>query len=195
MPAIPGQCHLITCWRGQWPTRQRLWGRLGDTQGFRGSTQDFKHHCCLLLVPANEMRTAHSHALFLGLLPHMYPPICHCLHFVLFATTSAMNDAFIPLPCGAGVPMLGLGCATNSCKDLFLRPCFGRQSGCEMHRFVRWEPPLVDSSTYGCKAQRQSQRQSPTVAMGVGLPTARAAAHPPNHIPGTKGWRGRKRPR
>ena len=40
-----------------------------------------------------------------------------------------------------------------------------------------------------------SQRQSPTVAMGVGLQTARAPADPPNRIPGTKGWRGQKRPR
>ena len=75
MPAILGQCHLITCWRGQWPTRHRLWGRLGDTGGFWGSTQDFKNHCCVLLVRAKEMRTANLHALlphpqgvFLGLL-------------------------------------------------------------------------------------------------------------------------------
>ena len=34
--------------------------------GFWGSTQDFKHHCCLLLIPAQEMQTANSHAL----LPH-----------------------------------------------------------------------------------------------------------------------------
>ena len=58
----------------------------------------------------------------------MYPFICHCLHFVLFATPSVMI-AFISQHCGAGLPMLGLGCATNPCKDLFLRPCFGRQSG------------------------------------------------------------------
>ena len=75
MRAILGQCHLITCCRGQWPTRHRLWDRLGDTGGFWGSTQDFKHHCCMLLVPAKEMRTANLHALlpqpqrvFLGLL-------------------------------------------------------------------------------------------------------------------------------
>ena len=67
MPAILGQRHLITWWRGQRPTRHRLWGRLGDTGGFRGSTQDFKHSCCMLLVPAEEMRTANSHAL----LPHL----------------------------------------------------------------------------------------------------------------------------
>ena len=40
-----------------------------------------------------------------------------------------------------------------------------------------------------------SQRQSTTVSMGVGLQTARAPANPPNRIPGTKGWRGRNRPR
>ena len=75
MPARLGQCHLITCWRRQWPTRHGLWSRLGDTGGFWGSTQDFKHHCCMLLVPAKEIRTANSHALlphpqevFLGLL-------------------------------------------------------------------------------------------------------------------------------
>ena len=36
---------------------------------------------------------------------------------------------------------------------------------------------------------------STKVAMGVGLHTARTPADPPNRIPGTKGWRGRKRPR
>ena len=39
-----------------------------------------------------------------------------------------------------------------------------------------------------------SQRHSPTVARGVGLQEAIAPADPPNHIPETKGWRGRKRP-
>ena len=73
-----GACYtgsVITCWRGQWPTRHRLWDRLGNTGGFWGSTQDFKHHWSMLLVPAKEMRTATSHALlphpqgvFLGLL-------------------------------------------------------------------------------------------------------------------------------
>ena len=53
----------------------------------------------------------------------MYPPICHCLHFVLCATPSVMIS-FISVPCGAGLPMLGLGCATNPCRDLFLRPRF-----------------------------------------------------------------------
>ena len=32
--------------------------------------------------------------------------------------------SFISIPCGAGLPMLGLGCATNPCRDLFLRPFF-----------------------------------------------------------------------
>ena len=53
----------------------------------------------------------------------MYPPICHCLHFVLCATPSGMIS-FISVPCGARLPMLGLGCDTNPCRDLFLRPCF-----------------------------------------------------------------------
>ena len=53
----------------------------------------------------------------------MYPPIGHCLHFVLFATPSVMIS-FISVPSGAGLPMLGLRCATNHCRDLFLRPCF-----------------------------------------------------------------------
>ena len=53
----------------------------------------------------------------------MYPPICHCLHFVPFATPSVMIS-FISVPCGAGMPMLGLGCATTPCRVLFLRPCF-----------------------------------------------------------------------
>ena len=35
----------------------------------------------------------------------------------------------------------------------------------------------------------------PRWRLGVGLQTARAPADPPNRIPGTKGWRGRKRPR
>ena len=82
MPAIRGKCHLITCWRRRWPTRHKLWGRLGDTGGFWGSTQDFKHQCCMPLVLVEEMRTANSHALlphaqgvFLGLLNHK--PV-HC---------------------------------------------------------------------------------------------------------------------
>ena len=62
MPAILGQHHLNTWWRGQRPTRHRWWGWLGDTGGFWGGTHDFKHHCCMLLVPAEEMRTANSHA-------------------------------------------------------------------------------------------------------------------------------------
>ena len=53
----------------------------------------------------------------------MYPPICHCLHLVLFATPSVMIS-IICVPCGARLPMLGLGCATNTCTDLFLRPYF-----------------------------------------------------------------------
>ena len=54
---------------------QRSWGRLGYTGVFWGSTGDFKHHCCMLLVLAKKMRTANSHSLlphpqgvFLGLL-------------------------------------------------------------------------------------------------------------------------------
>ena len=41
----------------------------------------------------------------------------------LFATPSVMIS-FISAPCGAALPMLGLGCATDPCRDLFLRPCF-----------------------------------------------------------------------
>ena len=63
MHAILGQCHLITWWRGQRPTRHRLWGRLGDTGMLWGSAQDFNHHCCMLLVPAEEVQTANAHAL------------------------------------------------------------------------------------------------------------------------------------
>ena len=54
--------------------------------GFWGGTQDFKHHCCMLLVPAEEMRTANSHALlphpqgvFLGLL-NSKPVHCSAVH-------------------------------------------------------------------------------------------------------------------
>ena len=50
-------------------------GLLGIWEGVWGSTQDFKHHCNMLLVPTEEMRRANSHALlphpqgvFLGLL-------------------------------------------------------------------------------------------------------------------------------
>ena len=92
-------------------------GRLGDAGGFRGSTQDFKHHCCMHLVPADEMRTANSHALpphapvvFLGLLnrkpvhcsavqhpvyeilnptPVILPDELHC-----FGTVGPMNNGF-----------------------------------------------------------------------------------------------------
>ena len=53
----------------------------------------------------------------------MYPPICRCFYFVLCATPSVMIS-FILVPRGAGLPMLGLGCATNLCRDLFLQPCF-----------------------------------------------------------------------
>ena len=66
MPAILGQCHLITGSRGRWPARNGLRGRLGDRRVFWGSTQHFKHHCCMLLVPVEEMRTTNSHSL----LPH-----------------------------------------------------------------------------------------------------------------------------
>ena len=31
--------------------------------GVSGCREDFKHHCCMLLVPAEEMRTANSHSL------------------------------------------------------------------------------------------------------------------------------------
>ena len=75
MPAILGQCHLITGSRGRWPARNGLRGRLGDRRVFWGGTQHFKHHCCMLLVPVEEMRTTNSHSLlphpqgvFLGLL-------------------------------------------------------------------------------------------------------------------------------
>ena len=53
----------------------------------------------------------------------MYAPICHCLHFVPCATPS-LTISSIAVPYGAGLPMLGLGCATNPCRDLFLGPCF-----------------------------------------------------------------------
>ena len=102
MPAILGQCHVITCWRGQWPTRHRLWGRLGDTGGFWGSTHDFKHHCCMLLVPGKEMRTANSHALlphpqgvFLGLLNRKLvhrTAVQHPVHEILNPTPVILPD-------------------------------------------------------------------------------------------------------
>ena len=102
MRAILGQCHLITCWRGQWPTRHKLWGRLGDTGGFWGSTQDFKHHCYMLLVPGKEMRTANSHALlphpqgvFLGLLnrkPVHRTAVQHPVHEILNPTPVILPD-------------------------------------------------------------------------------------------------------
>ena len=102
MPAILGQCHLISCWRGQWPTRHRLWGWLGDTGGFWGSTQDIKHHCCMLLVPGKEMRTTNSHALlphpqgvFLGLLnrkPVHRTAVQHPVHEILNPTRVILPD-------------------------------------------------------------------------------------------------------
>ena len=102
MPAILGQRHLITSWRGQRPTRHRLWGWLGDMGGFWGGTQDFKYHCCMLLVPAEEMRTANSHALlphpqgvFLGLL-HSKPvhrsAVQHPVYEVLDPTPVILPD-------------------------------------------------------------------------------------------------------
>ena len=102
MPAIYGQRHLITWWRGQRPTRHRWPGWLGDTGGFWGGTQDFKYHCCMLLVPAEEMRTTNSHALlphpqgvFLGLL-HSKPvhrsAVQHPVYKVLDPTPVILPD-------------------------------------------------------------------------------------------------------
>ena len=102
MPAILGQRHLITWWRGQRPTRHRWRGWLGDTGGFWGGTQDFKYHCCMLLVPAEEMRTTNSHALlphpqgvFLGLL-HSKPvhrsAVQHPVYEVLDPTPVILPD-------------------------------------------------------------------------------------------------------
>ena len=62
---------------------------------------------------------------------------------------------------------------------------------------VKGERGAVLATEAGARPVRwdTSQHRSPTVAMGVGLHTARAPADPANRIPGTKGWRGRKRPR
>ena len=74
----------------------------------------------------------------------------------------------------------------------------GLTSGGEVvHGRMKGERGAVLAMEAGARAFRRdtSQRQSTTVPMGVGLQTARAPANPPNRIPGTKGWRGRKRPR
>ena len=55
---------------------QRSWGRLGDTGVFGGGTQDLKHHCCMLLVLAEELCTANSHSL----LPHRQEVFLRVLH-------------------------------------------------------------------------------------------------------------------
>ena len=102
MPAILGQCHLITGGRGGGSTRQRSWGRLGDTRVFGGSREDFKQHSCMLLVPAEEMRTANSHSLlphpqgvFLGLLnrkPIQRPAVQHPVYKILNPTPVIVPD-------------------------------------------------------------------------------------------------------
>ena len=66
-----------------------------------------------------------------------------------------------------------------------------------VHGGVKGEREAVLAMEAGARPVRSDtcQHQSPTVGMGVGLHTARAPADPPNRIPGTKGWRERKRPR
>ena len=78
MPAILGQCHVIAGRGGGGVVDKAegggaAWGYEGG--GGWGSTYGFKHHAYVLLVLAEKMRTANSHALpphqegvFLGLL-------------------------------------------------------------------------------------------------------------------------------
>ena len=91
----------------------------------------------------------------------MYPPICHCLHFVLFPTPSVIIS-FISVPCGASLRMLGLGCGTKPCRDLVLRPCFVSVHRLRNAPFCALEtaPPLLDSSTHGCTAQHADVKPS-----------------------------------
>ena len=58
-----------------------------------------------------------------------------------------------------------------------------------MHGGVKGEREAVLAMEAGAGPVRRdtSQHQSPTVAMGVGVQTARGPADPPNRIPGTKG--------
>ena len=65
----------------------------------------------------------------------MYPPIRHCLHVLHFATPSVIIY-FICAPCGAALWMLGLGCAKNPCRELFLRPRFVSAERLKHYRFV-----------------------------------------------------------
>ena len=105
MPAIWGQCHLISGSRGRWPARNGLTGRLGDGRVFWGSTQHFKHHCCMLFVPVEEMRTTNSHSLvpctvhpqgvFLGLLnrkPIHRSAVQHPITVLLYPTPVVVPD-------------------------------------------------------------------------------------------------------
>ena len=59
MPDEPGHCHLITGRGGKGWTRWSAGERLGFRRGGGGGSRDgFKDHYCMLLVPAEEMRTA-----------------------------------------------------------------------------------------------------------------------------------------
>jgi hypothetical protein len=69
---------------------------------FWGSTQHFKHHCCMLLVPVEEMRTTNSHSLlphpqgvFLGLLnrkPIHRSAVQHPINKILYPTPVVVPD-------------------------------------------------------------------------------------------------------
>ena len=155
MPAILGQCHLITCWRGQWPTRHRLWGRLGDTGGFWGSTQDFKHHCCMLLVPGKEMRTANSHALlphpqgvFLGLLnrkPVHRTAVQHPVHEILNPTPVILPDE---LQCFGTVGPVNSGFGgVGGSLGTYLGGCGGDGGGTAVH--IRGSSTASRATRYG----------------------------------------------
>ena len=102
MPDILCQCHLIPGSRGRWPARNGLRGRLGDRRVFWGSTQHFKHHCCMLLIPVEEMRTTNSQSLlphpqgvFLGLLnrkPIHRSAVQHPINKILYPTPVVVPD-------------------------------------------------------------------------------------------------------
>ena len=119
-----------------------------------------------------------------------------CIHrvpiVVLFASPSVMM-LFNGAPCGVALPMLGFGCATNPCRDVFVRPCFVSPETLKNstvlcnenrlgHHSSRCASPLAGRQVH-CPLQplRASQRHTQN-AMGTHKESLRGPHHSPQGV-------------
>ena len=72
----------------------------------------------LLFVNPNSIRT------ICATIGNMYMSCIHPFPIVVLFASPSVLMLFHCAPCGVALPMFGFGCATNPCRDLFVRPCF-----------------------------------------------------------------------